>query len=66
MCGHATSARALRFGNGSVRYIYSSPTFGHFTYAESLAIAQECLRVLEPGGVLRIVVVPDRERILRE
>jgi predicted SAM-dependent methyltransferase len=57
--------KGLPFASGSVRYIYSSHTFEHFTYAESLAISRECLRVLEPGGVLRIVV-PDLEKIVRE
>jgi hypothetical protein len=57
--------QGLRFANGSVRYIYSSHTFEHFTYAESVAIAKDCFRVLALGGVLRIVV-PDLERIARE
>jgi len=57
--------KGLRFASGTVRFIYSSHTFEHFTYAESLAISKECWRVLEPGGVLRIVV-PDLERIVRE
>lgn len=56
--------KGLRFANGSVRYIYSSHAFEHFTYAESLAIAKDCFRVLMPDGVLRIVV-PDLERIVR-
>jgi SAM-dependent methyltransferase len=57
--------QGLRFASGSVRYIYSSHTFEHFTYAESLAIAKDCLRVLTPGGVLRIVV-PDLALIVRD
>jgi SAM-dependent methyltransferase len=57
--------KGLRFADGSVRYIYSSHTFEHFTEAESLAIAKECFRVLGPGGVLR-VVVPDLEMMARE
>jgi predicted SAM-dependent methyltransferase len=57
--------KGLRFGSATVRFIYSSHTFEHFTCAESLALAKECLRVLEPEGVLRIVV-PDLERIVRE
>ena len=57
--------KGLRFADGTVRYIYSSHTFEHFTPAEALAIAKECFRVLEPKGVLRIVV-PDLERIARE
>jgi SAM-dependent methyltransferase len=57
--------KGLRFADDSVRYIYSSHTFEHFTYAESLAIAKDCRRVLMPGGILRIVV-PDLELIARE
>jgi len=57
--------RGLPFANGSVRYIYSSHAFEHFTGAESLAIAKECFRALGPHGILRIVV-PDLELIARE
>jgi len=57
--------KGLPFADGSVRYIYSSHTFEHFTPAESLAVAKECFRVLAPQGVLRIVV-PDLEMIARE
>jgi SAM-dependent methyltransferase len=57
--------KGLRFADNSVRYIYSSHTFEHFTGVESLAIAKECFRVLEPNGILRIVV-PDLELIARE
>ena len=57
--------KGLNFADDSVRYIYSSHTFEHFTYEESLAIAKDCRRKLAPGGVLR-VVVPDLELIARE
>ena len=57
--------KGLRFADRSVRYIYSSHTFEHFTTAEALAVAKECFRVLAPRGVLRIVV-PDLELIARE
>jgi predicted SAM-dependent methyltransferase len=57
--------KGLKFADGSVRYIYSSHTFEHFTYEESLAIAKDCRRKLALGGVLR-VVVPDLELIARE
>jgi SAM-dependent methyltransferase len=57
--------QGLRFADSSVRYIYSSHTFEHFTQADSFAIAKECFRVLQPGGILRIVV-PDLELIARE
>ena len=57
--------KGLPFGDGSARYIYSSHTFEHFTYPQSLAIARDCFRALAPQGILRIVV-PDLELIVRE
>lgn len=57
--------KGLRFADGSVRYIYSSHTFEHFTPPEALAVTKECFRVLAPQGILRIVV-PDLELIARE
>jgi predicted SAM-dependent methyltransferase len=48
--------KGLPFGDESVSYIYSSHTFEHFTWAESLAITRECHRVLRRGGVLRVGV----------
>lgn len=50
--------RGLPYRANSVRYIYSSHTFEHFTWEESLAVAAECFRILSAGGVLRLVV-PD-------
>ena len=55
----------LPFADGTVRYIYSSHTFEHFSHEESLAITKDCYRALVPGGVLRIVV-PDLGLIVRE
>jgi|SRR5580704_3070103 predicted SAM-dependent methyltransferase len=57
--------KGLPFKSGSVRYIYSSHTFEHFTYQESLKITAECFRVLEQGGVVRIAV-PDLELMVHE
>src|SRR5579863_8596968 len=57
--------KGLPFADQSVSCIYSSHTFEHFSWAESLAVAKECFRVLRPGGVLRIVV-PDLQLIARE
>jgi predicted SAM-dependent methyltransferase len=57
--------KGLPFSESAVRYIYSSHAFEHFTWPESRAIARDCLRVLQPGGVLR-VVVPELELIVRE
>lgn len=57
--------KGLPYPDASVRYIYSSHAFEHFTNAESLSIAKECYRALGPGGILRIVV-PDLGLIVRE
>jgi predicted SAM-dependent methyltransferase len=57
--------KGLPFKSASVRYIYSSHTFEHFTYAESLGIAKECFRTLQSGGVIRIAV-PDLGSIVRD
>ena len=57
--------KGLPFNGESVDCIYSSHTFEHFTYQQSLALTKECLRALKPGGILRIVV-PDLERIVRD
>jgi SAM-dependent methyltransferase len=57
--------RGLPFTDGSVQYIYSSHTFEHFTYVESLRIAKDCHRALAAGGILRIVV-PDLELMVQD
>lgn len=57
--------KGLPFADQSASFIYSSHTFEHFTWEESLATAKECFRVLRPGGLLRIVV-PDLGLIVRE
>lgn len=50
--------RGLPFPDSSVDCIYSSHTFEHFSFEESLKVARECCRVLTLNGVFR-VVVPD-------
>ncbi len=57
--------KGLPFPGSSVSYVYSSHTFEHFSWNESLAITRECFRVLEPGGVFR-VAVPDLGLMVRE
>jgi predicted SAM-dependent methyltransferase len=57
--------KRIPFSDSSVSYIYSSHTFEHFTYEESLAVARECFRVLKAGGILRIVV-PDLGILVRD
>jgi len=57
--------RGLPFPDDSVSYIYSSHTFEHFAFDESLALGKECFRVLKEGGILR-VVVPDLALVVKE
>ena len=57
--------KGLPFADVSVDFIYSSHTFEHFTYAQSLALTKECFRVLKPQGMLRIVV-PDLASLVRD
>ncbi len=56
----ALNARwGLPFGDGACQYVYCSHMLEHFFFRfESLPLLKEIHRVLEPGGVLR-VVVPD-------
>jgi len=57
--------KRIPFPDSSVSCIYSSHAFECLTYKESLAVAQECFRVLRPGGILRIVV-PDLGIMVRD
>jgi SAM-dependent methyltransferase len=57
--------KRIPFPDASVESVYSSHTFEHFSYDESLAVARECFRVLRPGGVIRIVV-PDLGILVRD
>ena len=57
--------KGLPFADASVDFIYSSHTFEHFTYTQSLALSKECFRVLKREGILRIVV-PDLDRLVRD
>jgi predicted SAM-dependent methyltransferase len=57
--------KRIPFPDAAVSCIYSSHTFEHFTYDESLAVARECFRVLKPGGILRIVV-PDLAILVKD
>lgn len=50
---------------GSAKYIFSEHVFEHFAYPDQIGhVLRECYRILQPGGVLRIIV-PDAERYLR-
>ncbi|MBW4460011.1 MAG: glycosyltransferase [Nodosilinea sp. WJT8-NPBG4] len=55
----------LPFSNEAFDAVYHSHVLEHLPRSEAKSFLQECLRVLRPGGVLR-VVVPDLEQIARE
>ena len=57
-------AEPLPFADGHFAAVYASHVLEHFDPAGGLRLLRECLRVLEPGGVARIVV-PDLEGIAR-
>ena len=58
-------SKPLEWHNGSARAIYSSHMVEHFERAEARRLLRECLRVLAPGGVLRLVL-PDVQAAARE
>ena len=57
-------ADPLPFADGHFQGVYASHVLEHFPPDEGLRLLRECLRVLRPGGVVRIVV-PDLEAIAR-
>ena len=55
----------LPFTDGQCRYVFLSHLLEHLFYpTDAMALLQEIYRILEPGGVVRIVV-PDIEQCLR-
>jgi predicted SAM-dependent methyltransferase len=57
--------RGLPFSGASVRGIFCEHFFEHLEYEqEAPALLRECHRVLQPGGVLRLIV-PDGGKYLR-
>jgi predicted SAM-dependent methyltransferase len=57
--------KRLPFADHSARGIYTEHFFEHIDYTEEAPyFLSECYRVLQPGGVLRIVV-PDAEKYIR-
>jgi len=56
--------KKLPFADNSVKVIFSEHFFEHLDYTEEVPFfLGDCLRVLEPGGVIRIIV-PDIEKYL--
>lgn len=55
----------LPFTNGQCRYVFLSHLLEHLFYpTDAMALLQEIYRILQPGGVVRIVV-PDIEQCIR-
>ena len=50
--------KGIPFGSKSMKGIFTEHCLEHFPLRQTSAILKECFRILEPGGVLRIVV-PD-------
>lgn len=57
--------KKLPFEDSSLKVVYHSQVLEHLTKEEGAFFINECYRILEPGGILR-VVVPDLENIVRE
>jgi predicted SAM-dependent methyltransferase len=57
--------KSLPFQNNSVKYIFVEHFFEHLDYTEEVPhFLSECLRVLNPGGIIRIIV-PDMELYIK-
>ena len=56
-------SRGLPFSNGRFDVVYSSHVLEHLTPLAARDLVLECLRVLAPGGIIRIVV-PDLQSIV--
>jgi predicted SAM-dependent methyltransferase len=56
--------KGLPFSNNSVDVVYSSHLFEHLYHDDAKKLLMECMRVLRPEGVLRIVVPDFRAMIL--
>jgi len=54
----------LQAPDRSIDGIFSEHTFEHLSYAEAARLLGECLRVMKPRAVIRIVV-PDLSRMIR-
>lgn len=54
----------LPFADGSARYVFLSHVLEHLFYDEAQRLLADIHRVLQPGGVVRIIV-PDVEKCLR-
>jgi predicted SAM-dependent methyltransferase len=62
---HADVRKPLRYGDGTVAYVYSSHMIEHLARWQALALLRECRRVLGPGGVVRIAT-PDLSELVEQ
>lgn len=57
--------KGIPYPDNSLDVVYHSHVLEHFTREDGQKLLEECLRVIKPGGIIRIVV-PDLENIVRE
>ncbi len=57
--------RPLPWADGTFQVVYSSHVLEHLHHADLVPLLRECRRVLEPGGVARMLV-PDLRAIILE
>jgi len=60
-----TDIRKLPYADNTVAEVYASHVLEHFSYYERDEILKEWVRVLKPGGLLRIAV-PDQTKLANE
>jgi SAM-dependent methyltransferase len=61
---YANAARRIPHASGTVDVVYSSHMIEHLDRREAASFLAECMRVLKPGGVLRLVAPDLRWSIL--
>ena len=59
----ADAAKKIPLENNSVDVVYSSHMLEHLDREEAQTFLKECLRILKPGGIVRLVV-PDLEKLV--
>jgi len=57
--------RTFPLDSNTVAHIYGSHVFEHMSIYVTDAVFSECFRVLQPGGVIRLIL-PDVEKSIRE
>lgn len=57
-------SKTLPFDNSSIDVLYHSHLLEHFDKNTGINFIKECMRILKPGGLIRIVV-PDLENIVQ-